>query len=136
MKIIVNIKIFEIFKRKPKKWPTQDLSNVERNKVMKNQPIQGILWRLVHNNQPGGIVLIPSPCRIGLIAVETVETVLTKLVSIFQCTVSKQGFRITSGPLIFYYVWPHAYFLLLQFTFSHFTTLFSRLLHKHLQLAS
>ena len=43
VKKIVNVKIFEIFKKKPQKWPTQDLSNIERNKVMKNQPIQGIL---------------------------------------------------------------------------------------------
>ena len=60
MKKIVNVKSFEIFKQNPQKLPTQDLSNVERNKAMKNQLIQGILWRLVHNNQPGGIVLIPS----------------------------------------------------------------------------
>ena len=43
MKKFVNVKIFEIFKKKLQKWPTQDLSNVERNKVMKNQPIQDIL---------------------------------------------------------------------------------------------
>ena len=53
-KKIINVKIFEIFKKKPQKWPTQDLSNVEMNKVMKNQPIHGILWRLAHINQPGG----------------------------------------------------------------------------------
>ena len=52
------------FKKNPQKWLTQDLSNVKRNKVMKNQPIQGILWRLAFNNQPGAIVLIP-PYRIG-----------------------------------------------------------------------
>ena len=43
---IFDIKFFEIFKKKSKKWPTQNLSNGERNKVMKNQPIQGILWRI------------------------------------------------------------------------------------------
>ena len=42
MKKIVNVKIFEIFKKKPKKWPTQDLSNIEKNKVMKNQHIPSI----------------------------------------------------------------------------------------------
>ena len=43
MKKIINVNIFKIFKKKSQKWPTQDLSNIERNKVMKNQPIRGIL---------------------------------------------------------------------------------------------
>ena len=39
---IVDVKFFGFFKKKSQKWPTQDLSNIERNKVMKNQPIWGI----------------------------------------------------------------------------------------------
>ena len=39
---IVDINFFGNFKKKSQRWPTQDLSNIERNKVMKNQPIQGI----------------------------------------------------------------------------------------------
>ena len=35
-------KSFGNFKKKSQKLPTQDLSNIERNKVMKNQPIWGI----------------------------------------------------------------------------------------------
>ena len=57
-------KIFGFFKKKSKKWPTQDLSNIERNKVMKNQPIWSIPWGLAYNNQ---VFLTPPPCRIGLI---------------------------------------------------------------------
>ena len=33
---------------------------------MKNEPIQGIPRGLLYDNQSGGIVLIPPPCRIGL----------------------------------------------------------------------
>ena len=41
---IVDGKLFGNFKRKTPNWPNQDLSNKEqRNKVMKNQHIQGIL---------------------------------------------------------------------------------------------
>ena len=40
--LVVDVKFFGNFKKKFQKWPTQDLSNIERNKVMKNQPIQGI----------------------------------------------------------------------------------------------
>ena len=47
------------FNKKFQKWPTQDLSNIERNKVMKNQPIQGIPQGLVYDNPSGGIDLIP-----------------------------------------------------------------------------
>ena len=39
---IVEVKFFENFKKKSKKWPTKDLSNIERNKVIKNQPIWSI----------------------------------------------------------------------------------------------
>ena len=39
---IVDVNFFGNFKKKSQKWPTQDLSNIERNKVMKNQPIKGI----------------------------------------------------------------------------------------------
>ena len=45
---------------------TQDLSNIERNKVMKNQPIWIIPRGLAYNNQPGGVKSTPPPCRIGL----------------------------------------------------------------------
>ena len=30
------------FKKQSQKWPTRDVSNIERNKVIKNQPIWGI----------------------------------------------------------------------------------------------
>ena len=59
MKKVVNVKFFEIFKKKSQKWPTQDLSNIERNKVMKNQPIRGIPRGLAYDNQPGGVFLTP-----------------------------------------------------------------------------
>ena len=39
---IVDVNSFGNFKKKYQKWPTQDLSNIERNKFMKNQPIWGI----------------------------------------------------------------------------------------------
>ena len=78
MEKILNVKCFGNLNKKSQKWPPQDLSNIERNKVMKNQPIQGILWRLVHNNQPGGIVLIP-PCRIGLKGTKIHRTYLLKV---------------------------------------------------------
>ena len=52
---IFDVKFFGNFKKKSQKWPTQDLSNIERNKDMKNQPILFILRGLAHNNQPGGL---------------------------------------------------------------------------------
>merc|ERR1712105_367025 len=63
VKKILDVKFFGNFKKKSQKWPTQDLSNIERNKVMKNQPIWGIPRRLAYNNQPGGL-FDPPPCRI------------------------------------------------------------------------
>ena len=65
MEKIVDVKFFGNCKKKSQKWPTQDLSNIERNKVMKNQSIQGIPRWLAYNNQPRGVDLTP-PCRIGL----------------------------------------------------------------------
>ena len=59
MEKIVDVKFFGSFKKKSQKWPTQDLSNIERNKVMKNQPIWGIPRGLAYNNQSGGIFLTP-----------------------------------------------------------------------------
>jgi len=67
MEKIVDVKFFGNFKKKSQKWPTQDLSNIERNKVMKNQPICGIPRGLASDNQPGGGGLKdPPPYRIGL----------------------------------------------------------------------
>ena len=63
---IVNIKFFGNFKQKSPKWPTKDLSDIERNKFMKNQPVLGIPQGLAYDNQPGGVDLTPPPCRIGL----------------------------------------------------------------------
>ena len=51
---IVDVKFFENCKKKSQKWPTQDLSNNERNKVMKDQPVCGIPRGSAYNNQPGG----------------------------------------------------------------------------------
>ena len=65
MEKIVDVKFFGFFKKKSQKWRTQDLSNIERNKVMKNQPIWGIPRGLAYDNQPGGVDLTP-PCRMGL----------------------------------------------------------------------
>ena len=59
MEKIANVKFIGIFKKKSQKWPTQDLSNIERNKVMKNQPIRGIPRGLAYNNQPGGSIWPP-----------------------------------------------------------------------------
>ena len=59
MEKIVDVKSFGNFKKKSQKWPTQDLSNIERIKVMKSQPILGIPWGLTYNNQPGGVDLTP-----------------------------------------------------------------------------
>ena len=73
-------KIFWIFKKKFKKWPTQDLSNIERNKVMKNQPIRGIPRGLVYDYQPGGVFLTPL-YRIGLKTFRVKESFLTKQLS-------------------------------------------------------
>ena len=42
VKKIGDVRFFGNFKKKSQKWPTQDLYNIERNKVMKNQPIHGI----------------------------------------------------------------------------------------------
>ena len=56
---IVDVKLFGNFKKKSKKWPTQDLSNIERNKFMKNQFIRGIPLGLAYDNQPGGVNLTP-----------------------------------------------------------------------------
>ena len=39
---IVDAEMYEIFKKESQKWPIQDLSTIKRNKIMKNQPIQGI----------------------------------------------------------------------------------------------
>ena len=61
MEKIVDVKFFGNFKKKSQKWPTQDLSSIERNKVMKNQPLRGIPRGLAYYNPPGG-----GRCRIGL----------------------------------------------------------------------
>ena len=63
---IVDVNILGNFKRKATNWPNQELSNIERNKVMKNQPIWGIPRGLASDNQPGGSFCPPPPCRIGL----------------------------------------------------------------------
>ena len=56
---MVYVKFFGFFKKKSQKWPSQDLSNIERNKVMKNQPIRSIPLGLAYDNQPGGVNLTP-----------------------------------------------------------------------------
>ena len=59
VKKIVNLKFFgNSKKKKSQKWTTQELSNIARNKVMKNQPIQGIPGGLLYDNQSGGIVFM------------------------------------------------------------------------------
>ena len=42
VKKIVDVKFFGYFNKKSQERTTQELSNIARNKVMKNQPIQGI----------------------------------------------------------------------------------------------
>ena len=56
---IVDVNFFGNFKKKSLKWLTQGLSNIESNKVMKNQPIWGIPRGLASDNQPGGVNLTP-----------------------------------------------------------------------------
>ena len=58
---ILDIKFFGNFKKKSPKGPSQDLSNIERNKVMKNQPIWGIPQGLAYDNQSGGVCLFDPP---------------------------------------------------------------------------
>ena len=55
---IVDVNFFGIFYKKSQKWPNQDVSNIERNKVMKNHPIWGIPQGLGYNNQSGGEVFL------------------------------------------------------------------------------
>ena len=50
----LRIKVITTFKKRSRKWLTHDLSNIEWNKVMKNQPIWGIPRGLASDNQPGG----------------------------------------------------------------------------------
>ena len=56
---IVDVKLFGNFNKKSHKWPTQDLSNIERHKVTKNQPVWGIPRGLAYDNQSGGVFLTP-----------------------------------------------------------------------------
>ena len=58
-------KIFWKFQKEMPKMAYQELSNIERNKVMKNQPIRCVPRGLAYHNQPGGFDLTP-PCKIGL----------------------------------------------------------------------
>ena len=57
----VDVKFFGNFKKKSQKWLTQDVSNTEKNKVIKNQPIWGIPRGLAYHNQSGGVDLTPPP---------------------------------------------------------------------------
>ena len=54
------------FLEKFQKWPPQDFSNIARNKVTKNQPIQGIQQRLTYDNQQGRWSIRLPPYKIGL----------------------------------------------------------------------
>ena len=49
----------QIFLETSKNNSKNGLSNFERNKVMKNQPIRGIPRGLAYNNQAGGVDLTP-----------------------------------------------------------------------------
>ena len=51
---INDLSFFRNFKKISQKRHTKDLFDIERNKVMKNQLIQGIPQGLVYNNQSGG----------------------------------------------------------------------------------
>ena len=61
MEKIVDEKFLGNFKTKSQKWANKDLSNIERNKDMKNQPIWAIPRGLTYNNQPGGFFFDPLP---------------------------------------------------------------------------
>ena len=56
---IVNVKFFGNFKKKPKKWPTQDLSNIERNKVIRISPLFHEDWCTIINQ--GESIWSPPP---------------------------------------------------------------------------
>ena len=51
VKKIVDVKFFGNFKKKSQKWTTRELFNIARNKVTKNQPIQGIPRGLLYDIQ-------------------------------------------------------------------------------------
>ena len=48
------------------KWPQWDVSNVERNKVMKYELNQSVHWGVTWDIPPGGSAGPPPQCRIGL----------------------------------------------------------------------
>ena len=56
---------FGLYVKKSQKWPTQDLSNIGRSKVIKNQPVWGISRGLAYDNQPGGSFW-PPPMQVSI----------------------------------------------------------------------
>ena len=60
-------KISRRFEKNSEKWICQDLLDIERNKVMKNEPISCIRQKSTREKpQGGGGTLCPPPCKIGL----------------------------------------------------------------------
>ena len=48
------------------KWPQWDITNIERNKVMKYELNRSVHWCVTWYILPGGVRWTPPPCRIGL----------------------------------------------------------------------
>ena len=59
-------RFFKISKFFFEKWPQWDVSNVERNKVMKYELNRSVHWGVTWDIPPGGVRWTPPPCRIGL----------------------------------------------------------------------
>ena len=118
VKKIVDVKFFGNFKKKSQKWPSQDLSDIKRNKVMKNQPIWDISWGLVYNNQPGGVFLTPLPCRIGLIKFNnsSLMTILMNFTKIWEMMKS-DGQGWTNGSTDRYEGWSSDKYVLRKWSF-------------------
>ena len=59
------LRFFKFSKIFFEKWPQWDITNVERNKVMKFELHRTVHWGVTRDIPPGGVRWTP-PCRIGL----------------------------------------------------------------------
>ena len=59
------LRFFKFSKFFFEKWPQWDITNVERNKVMKFELHRTVHWGVTRDIPPGGVHWTP-PCRIGL----------------------------------------------------------------------
>ena len=60
------LRFFKFSKIFFEKWPQWDITNVERNKVMKFELHRTVHWGVTRDIPPGGVRWTPTPCRIGL----------------------------------------------------------------------